>query len=125
MAAWVCADQPDFSDPTIAIISTQIEVHHFVTFALPETLASKIADFAQKTLEFTFYSLYDVYMRSIRDILREEMEECTQIRANEVAILRFFQTSAGKKRPGSVVLERQELLMRRSLSSHESTSNTD
>jgi hypothetical protein len=125
MVAWVCADQPDFSDPTIAIISTQIEVHHFVTFPLPRCSPEKIADFAQKTLEFTFYSLYDICMSSIRDILREEMEECTQIRANEVAILKFFQKSAGNKRPGSVELERHKLLMRRSLSSHESTSNTD
>ena len=50
-------------------------------------------------------------MKSIRDILREEMEECTQIRANEVAILRFFQASAARKRPESVELEKQELLI--------------
>ena len=50
-------------------------------------------------------------MKSIREILREEMEECTQIRANEVAILRFFQASAARKRPESVELEKQELLI--------------
>jgi hypothetical protein len=84
----------------------------------------KIANSAQKCLEFTFYSLYDICMRSIGDILREEMGECTEIRANE-SILKFFQTFAGSKRPGSVELESQKLLMRRSLSSYESTSNTD
>jgi hypothetical protein len=50
-------------------------------------------------------------MKSIRDILREEMEEYTQIRANELAILKFCQTSTARKRPGSVELEMQGLLI--------------
>lgn len=88
---------------------------------------------SQKNRKFlpknTLNSLFIRYMmfcvRSIRGILREEMEECTQIRANEIAILKLFQTSAGRKRSGSVELESHRLLMRRSLSSYESTSNTD
>jgi hypothetical protein len=50
-------------------------------------------------------------MKSIREILQEEMEECTQIRANEAAILRFCQASAARKRPESVALEREELFI--------------
>jgi hypothetical protein len=50
-------------------------------------------------------------MKNIRDILREEVEEYAQIRANELAILRFFQASAARKRPGSVELERQGQLI--------------
>ncbi|HKV92026.1 MAG TPA: hypothetical protein VJW20_05720 [Candidatus Angelobacter sp.] len=50
-------------------------------------------------------------MKSIRDILREAMEEYTQIRANELAILRLCQASTARKRPGSVELERQGLLI--------------
>jgi len=49
-------------------------------------------------------------MKSIRDILSEVMEEYTQIRANEPAILRLCQATV-RKRPGSVELERQELLI--------------
>jgi hypothetical protein len=50
-------------------------------------------------------------MKSIRDILSETMEEYTQIQANELAILRFFQASAARKRPESVELEKQGLLV--------------
>jgi hypothetical protein len=50
-------------------------------------------------------------MKSIRDILREEMEEYTQIRANELAILKLCQASTARKSPGSVELERQGLLI--------------
>ncbi len=50
-------------------------------------------------------------MKSIRDILREEMEEYTQVRANEPAILRFCQASTDGKKPESVELERQRLFI--------------
>lgn len=50
-------------------------------------------------------------MKSIRDILCEVMEEYTQIRANEPAILRLCQTPPSRKRPGSVELERHGLLI--------------
>lgn len=62
-------------------------------------------------LAFSFLSLYDVSMKSIRDILREEMEEYTQIRANELAILKLCQASFARKRPGSVELDKQGLLI--------------
>lgn len=52
-----------------------------------------------------------VSMKSIRDILREVMEEYTQIRANESDILRLCQASSARKKPGSVELERQRLLI--------------
>jgi hypothetical protein len=38
-------------------------------------------------------------------------EEYTQICANELAILKFCQASTARKRPGSVELERQGLLI--------------
>jgi hypothetical protein len=72
----------------------------------------KSTDSAHKLIDFTFYSLYHACMKSIRDILREEMEECTQIRANELAILKFCQR-AGRKQPGLVELEKEELLIGR------------
>jgi len=50
-------------------------------------------------------------MKSIRDILCEVMEEYTQIRANESDILRLCQASSARKKPGSVELERQGLLI--------------
>lgn len=63
----------------------------------------------QIKLAFSFLSLYDVSMKSIRDILRETMEEYTQIRANELAILRFCQAPTARKKPESVELEREGL----------------
>jgi hypothetical protein len=49
-------------------------------------------------------------MKSIREILREEMEESTQIRANEAVILKFCQASAARG-SGPVELEREELFI--------------
>jgi uncharacterized Fe-S center protein len=83
-------------------------VNSFASFV---PVAVNSCNSAQNGIDFASYSLYDAGMKSIREILREEMEECTQIRANEVAILRFFQASAARKRPESVELEEQELLI--------------
>lgn len=58
-----------------------------------------------------FFRRMMVSMKSIRDILREVMEEYTQIRANESDILRLCQASSARKKPGSVELERQRLLI--------------
>ena len=70
----------------------------------------KQSNSAQTALDFSFYSLYDPPMKSIRDILREEMEECTEVRANESAILNFYRC-AGRKKPGLVELENEGLLI--------------
>jgi hypothetical protein len=55
-----------------------------------ETLVSKKSQILPKNALNSLFIRYMMFcMRSIRDILREGMEECTQIRANELAILKF------------------------------------
>lgn len=68
-------------------------------------------DMPKSHLLSLFFRYMMVSMKSIRDILQEVLEEYTQIRANESDILRLCQASTAKKRPGSVELEKQGLLI--------------